>query len=199
MNSPEKSSLTNLSRRQAIKAATAMAALAPVSAFGQSQTTNSLPASFDGLKPLGSRARPITAEEFQARVARAQKLLAEQNPKLDALFVAPGKSLYYFTGVHWWPSERLLGLMIPQKGQPLVVCAGFEEARFREQLKIPAEVRVWQEDQSPTALIAAASLERRSSNAVPFTSATAVITALAACGGGVTVKVSVLVWPAVSS
>src|SRR5260221_11101532 len=152
MNSPEKSSLTNLSRRQAIKAATAMAAFAPVPAFGQSPKSNSLPASFDGLKPFGSRVKPISAEEFQARVARAQKLLLEQNPKLDALFVAPGKSLYYFTGVHWWPSERLLGLMIPQKGEPLVVCPGFEEARFREQLRIPAEVRVWRGGQKPPSL-----------------------------------------------
>jgi len=137
-----------------------MAALAPVPAFGQSQKTNSLPASFDGLKPLGPRVKPITAEELQSRVARAQKLLTEQNPKLDALFVAPGTSLFYFTGVHWWPSERLLGLIIPQKGQPLVVCPGFEEARFREQLKIPAEVRVWQEDQSPTSLLASALADR---------------------------------------
>ena len=137
-----------------------MAAVAPVSAFGQSQQTNSLPTSFDGLKPFGSRVKPITAEELQSRVARVQQLLAEQNPKVDALFVAPGTSLFYFTGVHWWPSERLLGLIIPQKGQPLVVCPGFEEARFREQLKIPAEVRVWQEDQSPTSLLASALADR---------------------------------------
>ena len=160
MNPSEESPLTRVNRRQAIKSATAMAALAPFTALGQSQKTDSLPASFDGLKPFGSRVKPITAEEFQARVARAQELLAEQNPKLDALFVAPGTSLFYFTGVHWWPSERLLGLIIPQKGQPLVVCPGFEEARFREQLKIPAEVRVWQEDQSPTALLASALADR---------------------------------------
>ena len=72
------------------------------------------------------------------------------------LFVAPGTSLYYFTGVHWWPSERLLGLLIPQKGEPLVVCPAFEEARFREQLRIPAEIHVWQEDQSPSKLAASA-------------------------------------------
>src|SRR5258708_1055151 len=122
--------------------------------------SNSLPASFDGLKPLGSRAKPITAEEFQARVARAQQLLAEQKPKLDALFIAPGTSLFYFTGVHWWPSERLLGLLIPQKSEPIVVCPAFEEARFREQLRFPAEVRTWQEDQSPTKLAADALADR---------------------------------------
>src|SRR5260370_26272151 len=75
---------------------------------------------------------------------------------MDALFVTPGTSLFYFTGVHWWPSERLLGLLIPQKGEPLVVCPAFEEARFREQLRIPVEVRVWQEDESPTKLAASA-------------------------------------------
>jgi hypothetical protein len=27
-----------------------------------------------------------------------------------------------------WPSERLLGLLIPQKGEPLVICPAFEQA-----------------------------------------------------------------------
>jgi Xaa-Pro dipeptidase len=112
------------------------------------------------LKPLGDRAKPITPEEYQARVGRAQELLAGQDPKLDALFLAPGSSLYYFTGVRWWPSERLLGVLIPQKGQPIVVCPGFEEGRFREQLRFPADVRVWQEDESPTRLAASALADR---------------------------------------
>jgi Xaa-Pro dipeptidase len=54
----------------------------------------------------------------------------------------------------------LLGILIPQKGQPLAVCPAFEEGRFREQLRFPAEVRVWQEDQSPTQLAVAALAER---------------------------------------
>jgi Xaa-Pro dipeptidase len=79
---------------------------------------------------------------------------------MDALFVAPGTSLYYFTGVRWWPSERLLGLLVPQNGEPLVVCPAFEEARFREQLRIPAEIRVWQEDQRPTKVAMSALADR---------------------------------------
>src|SRR5205814_8678031 len=111
---------------------------------------------FTDLKPLGTRVKPIAAEEYQARIARAQRLLAEPDPKLDALFVATGTSLYYFTGVHWWPSERLLGVFIPRSGQPLVVCAAFEEGRVREQLQFPAEARAWREDESPAKLAAAA-------------------------------------------
>jgi len=41
-----------------------------------------------------------------------------------------------------------------------VVCPGFEEGRFREQLRFPAEVHVWQEDESPTKLAAAALADR---------------------------------------
>ena len=148
------------SRRKFVQSAGAIAALAPTTALAQAKPDSSLPPAFAELKPIGSRAKPITSEEYQQRIARAQQLLAEQDPKLDALFLAPGTSLYYFTGVHWWPSERLLGLVLPQKGQPMVVCPGFEEGRFREQLRFPAEVRVWQEDESPTKLAAAALADR---------------------------------------
>jgi Xaa-Pro dipeptidase len=133
-----------------------------VSAFGaaalQEKPQPPLPQPFSSLKPLGGRVKTITGDEYRSRIARAQALLAE--PKLDALFLATGSSLYYFTGVKWWPSERLLGILIPRKGDPLVVCPAFEEGRFREQLRFPAEVRVWQEDESPTGLAAAAMAER---------------------------------------
>lgn len=77
-------------------------------------------------------------------------------PLYDALFFAPGTSLYYFTGIRWGLSERLLGLVIPRVGNPILVVPGFEEGRLREKLHLPLEVRAWQEDESPTKLIAAA-------------------------------------------
>ena len=154
------------SRRKFVQSAGAILALAPTRALAQEKTAdNSLPAAFGRLKPLGARVKPVTSEEYRARIERAQQLLAEQNPKLDALFLAPGTSLFYFTGVHWWPSERLLGLVIPQKGQPIVVCPGFEEGRFGEQLRFPAEICVWQEDESPTKLAAAALADQLAANA----------------------------------
>jgi Xaa-Pro dipeptidase len=158
-NPPEK-----YSRRNFVQSAGALAALAPAaasaSALPQEKSDTVLPPAFAPLKPLGSRVKPITSEEYQSRIARAQELLGQQSPKLDALFLAPGTGLFYFTGVRWWPSERLLGVLIPQTGQPIVVCPGFEEDRFREQLRFPAEVRVWQEDESPTKLAAAALANR---------------------------------------
>src|SRR6267154_5219697 len=123
-----------------------------------SQST--LPAAFSSLKPLGSRATPVSNDEFRARLSRAQQLMSDLSPKFDALFVAPGTSLYYFTGIRWWPSERLLALLLPRTGEPLFVCPAFEEGRLREQLRFPAEVRVWQEDESPTKLAAQALADR---------------------------------------
>src|SRR5258708_34461457 len=86
--------------------------------------------------------------------------MSEQSPKYDALFVAPGTSLYYFTGIRWGISERLLALVLPRTGNPIIVVPGFEEGRLREKLQFPAEVRVWQEDESPTKIAAAARGDR---------------------------------------
>jgi Xaa-Pro dipeptidase len=121
---------------------------------------NSLPPAFSGLKQLGARIHPITTEEFQGRMQHAQKLMAELSPKYDAMFVAPGTSLYYFTGIRWGVSERLLALVLPRTGDPIVVVPGFEEGRMREKLRFAAEVRAWQEDESPTKIAAAALANR---------------------------------------
>ncbi|HEY2462160.1 MAG TPA: Xaa-Pro peptidase family protein [Candidatus Acidoferrum sp.] len=80
--------------------------------------------------------------------------------KFDALFFAPGTSLYYFTGIHWGLSERLMGLVLPRNGQPILVVPAFEEGRLQEKLRFPLEVRIWQEDQSPTKVAAAALNDR---------------------------------------
>jgi Xaa-Pro dipeptidase len=160
MIEPKSDFSTRVGRRDALKSAAFLTAAAPFASLAGNAQEQNLPSAFDSLRPLGARVKPIGTEEFQSRIARAQQLLAEGNPKFDALFVAPGSSLYYFTGVRWWPSERLLGILIPRTGQPIMVCPAFEEGRFREQLRFPAEVRVWQEDQSPTKLAAEALADR---------------------------------------
>ena len=119
-----------------------------------------MPPAFASLKPLGPRVKPITADEFRERVQHAQKWMNDTNPKFDALFFATGTGLYYFTGVRWQPSERLLALLIPRAGEPVMVVPGFEEGRLRERLKYPVEVRVWQEDESPTKIAAGALADR---------------------------------------
>jgi Xaa-Pro dipeptidase len=73
---------------------------------------------------------------------------------MGAVLIEPGASLLYFTGVRWGRSERLTAAVIPADGEPLIVTPFFEEPSVRESLGVPAQVRVWQEHESPFALIA---------------------------------------------
>ncbi len=166
MQKPNIESGSSPSRRRFLKSSAAAYALAlarPVNAVHGAipgampeDTGETLPPAFSGLKPLGARVHPIAADEFYGRLQRAQKLMSELGPKYDALFLAPGSSLYYFTGIRWGISERLLALVLPRTGNPIIVVPGFEEGRLREKLQFPAEVRVWQEDESPTKIAATA-------------------------------------------
>ena len=146
-----------LSRRRFLQSSAAASTIA-LASTAQAQTQQ--PAGFSNLKPLGDRVYPITADEFHARLLHAQELMSQLDPKFDALLIGPGTSLYYFTGIRWWLSERLLALVLPRTGQPLLISPAFEEARMRELMRYPLEVRVWQEDESPTKLIAASLADR---------------------------------------
>jgi Xaa-Pro dipeptidase len=145
-----------ITRRNFLHSTAAASAAALTRPLPQTQT----PPAFSTLKPLGDRVRPITGDEFHTRLIRAQTLMAQSNPALDAILIGPGTSLYYFTGIRWWLSERLLALVIPRTGQPILISPAFEEARMLESLLHPAEVRAWQEDESPSLLIAASLADR---------------------------------------
>jgi Xaa-Pro dipeptidase len=95
---------------------------------------------------------PIGTAERLQRIANAQSSMRAAG--LKGLLVEPGASLVYFTGVEWRRSERLTAAVIPADGAPLIVTPEFEEPSIRETLKIPAEVRVWNEHQNPAAVIA---------------------------------------------
>jgi len=136
-----------------VAAGTAFNGFAADSQAGTQSTGQSLPPAFDVLQPLGDRVKPIRSEELQARVAHAQQLMTEAKPRFEALYVTPGTTLVYYTGIHWWPSERILAFLVPRQGDPLLVAPAFEEGRLREQMRWPVEVRVWQEDESPYPII----------------------------------------------
>ena len=116
----------------------------------------SLPPSIARLQSRRSEATPITKEERSERQERARKLMAENS--LDAIVLMEGTSLRYFTGIRWWGGERMFALVLPSKGSAFYICPSFEEGRAREQLANAhegdhAEVRTWQEDGNPYALL----------------------------------------------
>ncbi|MGZ8847464.1 MAG: M24 family metallopeptidase [Pyrinomonadaceae bacterium] len=90
---------------------------------------------------------PITDDERKARIARAQRLMGEQ--RIDAIYLEPGTTMSYFTGMRWSTSERMFALIIPQRGELAWVCPKFEEERARELIKFGTDIRTWEEDESP--------------------------------------------------
>ena len=149
-----------ISRRRFLEIGSATAGVAAASRqlFAAQATNNSsLPPSIAQLKSRKSEATPISVEERTQRQEHARQLMAENF--LDAIVVVEGTSLRYFTGIRWWGGERMFAWILPAKGAPFYVCPAFEEGRAREQLlNAPdgtnAEVRLWQEDDSPYQLVA---------------------------------------------
>ncbi|HEX2331091.1 MAG TPA: Xaa-Pro peptidase family protein [Candidatus Angelobacter sp.] len=147
----------NSSRRRFLQTAglVTTAAVAQPSSLLTAQDAASeknLPEPIAKLRSRKSEATPITPEERQQRLQRARELMAEK--KLDAIMLSGGTSLVYFSGIHWWLSERLFAMIVPAKGKPFYVSPAFEEDRAREQIVMgmgqqDAEVRTWQEDESP--------------------------------------------------
>lgn len=116
-------------------------------------------AQVEGLKSITGGAVPIGVAERLARVAKAQGLMKAQG--MSALVVEPGASLTYFTGVRWNRSERVTAAIIPVEGDLLIVTPYFEEPSIRESLAVPGDVRVWQEDEDPAAVVAGWLKERK--------------------------------------
>ena len=120
-------------------------ALAPAAASGE------LHAAIKALKPMTDGIVPISDDERRARIAKAQRLMAEQ--KLDAIFMEGTTSMFYFANMRWGQSERTFGLVIPAKGDVAYVCPGFEKDRALELIKFGNDVRIWEEDESPYKVI----------------------------------------------
>ena len=114
---------------------------------------------------MRNQAQPITNHERLARIEKARQLMAAE--RMRALILSGGTSLVYFTNIRWGGGERLFAWVIPAKGEPFFVCPAFEEDRAREQIALGpfgtgrADLRTWNEDQSPYALVAAGLKDRR--------------------------------------
>jgi Xaa-Pro dipeptidase len=111
------------------------------------QQRQDIPELIQRLKKMTAGVVPIADDERKARIAKAQRLMAEQ--KIDAIYLEPGSSMFYFTGMLWSNSERMFGLVIPQTGELAWVCPKFEEERALELIKFGKDVRTWEEDESP--------------------------------------------------
>src|SRR4051812_13771476 len=141
-----------ISRRDFFKTSAVGAAAAVVAPTLASAEDAALPPAIAALESMKAQAKPITNDERRMRIEQARNLMAQN--KLDAIMMSGGTSLVYFSDIRWWLSERFFAMVLPAKGEPFYVSPAFEEDRAREQiargpLGSSADVRIWQEDESP--------------------------------------------------
>ncbi|WP_448097296.1 M24 family metallopeptidase [Luteibacter yeojuensis] len=104
------------------------------------------------LVPWNAVAAPIARQEYLARIEHARTLLHDIGA--DALLVGAGNSLRYFTGIPWGATERLVALLLPLRGEPVLVCPAFEEGSLRAVMAHPVDLAMWEEHEDPHALVA---------------------------------------------
>jgi Xaa-Pro dipeptidase len=95
---------------------------------------------------------PISLNERRDRIETARRLMRKN--RIDAIYIEPGATMFYYTGMRWGTSERMFAMVIPARGEIAWVCPKFEEERARELIKIGDDIRTWEEDESPYARVA---------------------------------------------
>jgi Xaa-Pro dipeptidase len=85
---------------------------------------------------------------FLARVEKVRALARDAGAAWA--FVTSGTTSFaYLTGASIERSERLIALLVPAAGDPVVVAPSFEVERVRRAVRLHATLRGWEESQSP--------------------------------------------------
>ena len=93
---------------------------------------------------------PIQVEEHLARIAKAQAYM--QSHKIDAIYLNAGTNLTYFTGMKWYASERMVGAILPAKGDVQYIAPHFEIGSLNGFKVIDGPIHGWQEHENPYCL-----------------------------------------------
>ncbi len=101
-------------------------------------------------QPWPHPAPPITDAERQQRLDRLRALMDAAGVK--ALLLGATSSLRYFTGLAWYPSERLVGAVVTAE-HLTYVCPRFELEKVAAMPTLPGDYATWEEDENPYRLV----------------------------------------------
>ena len=100
----------------------------------------------------------LSPETFAKRIERLQAELKTR--KLEMFIAEPSTNFQYFTGYNPGRSERLILLMVPVSGAPVLICPSFEIERMKRNAAV-SDVRGWEEQQNPWKLVKKAGQEMK--------------------------------------
>jgi Xaa-Pro dipeptidase len=113
------------------------------------------------LNAISTRAHlidPIPKSEFQSRIDKACKLMYEEN--VSAMYLHAGTNLYYFTGMRWSASERMVGAVLFENGTLIYIAPEFEKGTILDFMQIEGDIKGWEEHESPFQLLGKVLAER---------------------------------------
>jgi len=101
----------------------------------------------NALSNMTADIQPIDKSEFEHRLLSLQKSVQDRGAK--AAYLHAGTNLYYFTGLKWSPSERMVAAIVPAEGPIHYVAPKFELDTLRDYWQVEATIHAWEEHESP--------------------------------------------------
>ncbi|WP_370398436.1 M24 family metallopeptidase [Tenacibaculum dicentrarchi] len=108
---------------------------------------STIEAELNAITPTAHLVEPIQKEEFQQRIDKACLMMKNQNKQ--AMYLHAGTNLFYFTGMKWNSSERMVGAILFQNGDLHFIAPKFEKGTILDFMLIKGEVNCWEEHKSP--------------------------------------------------
>ncbi|MCG8749865.1 M24 family metallopeptidase [Tenacibaculum finnmarkense] len=108
---------------------------------------STIEAELNAITPTAHLVEPIQKEEFQARINKACLMMKAQNKQ--AMYLHAGTNLFYFTGMKWSSSERMVGAILFQNGDLHFIAPKFEKGTILDFMLIKGDVNCWEEHKSP--------------------------------------------------
>lgn len=95
---------------------------------------------------------PFDNTVFARRLERARQLARDAGGSM-LLATSGATNFTYLVGSNYGRSERLIALLLPVSGAPVLIAPSFEVERVRRGSRIDAPVRGWEEQADPFALV----------------------------------------------
>lgn len=114
--------------------------------------TSNIEAQIDHLSKHNCQWNKIKKAEFQLRLDKACQLMKQHEMK--AVYLHAGTNLYYFTGMKWGSSERMVGALLTNQGKLHFIAPQFEYGTIKEYMLIEGQLHCWEEHESPYELFA---------------------------------------------
>lgn len=105
----------------------------------------------DSLSLMTESVPVVETKDFEERLQRLQSLIRKSGAA--AVYLHAGTNLFYFTGLKWSPSERMVAAIVPAEGEICYVAPQFELDTLRDYWQLPAKIHAWEEHESPYDLV----------------------------------------------